>query len=50
MMKQVEFYYKNSCAPKPNKPNHIGVSVIVQYENKILLDHRIFYIPNKKPP
>ena len=39
-MKNTHFYYKNVFAPKPNKPNHIGVSVIIQYENKILLEHR----------
>jgi 8-oxo-dGTP pyrophosphatase MutT (NUDIX family) len=31
----------SSISPKPNKPNHIGVSVIIQYENKILLEHRV---------
>jgi len=41
MMKNTEFYYKNVFAPKPNKPNHIGVAVIIQYENKILLEHRV---------
>ena len=41
MMKKTEFYYKNVCAPKPNKPNHIGVSVIIQYDHKILLEHRV---------
>lgn len=40
-MKNTQFYYKNVLAPKPNKPNHIGVSVIIQYDNKILLEHRV---------
>jgi 8-oxo-dGTP pyrophosphatase MutT (NUDIX family) len=40
-MKNTKFYYKNVLAPKPNKPNHIGVSVIIQYDNKILLEHRV---------
>lgn len=40
-MKNTRFYYKNVFAPKPNKPNHIGVSVIIQYDNKILLEHRV---------
>lgn len=41
MMKKTEFYYKNVCAPKPNKPNYIGTSVIIQYGNKILLENRV---------
>ena len=40
-MKKAKFYYKNGCAPKPNKANHIGVSVIIKYDNKILLEHRV---------
>jgi 8-oxo-dGTP pyrophosphatase MutT (NUDIX family) len=40
-MKNTQFYYKNVFAPKPNKPNHIGVSVIIQFDNKILLEHRV---------
>lgn len=39
-MSKAEFYYKDKNAPKPNKPNHIGVSVIIEYNNKILLEHR----------
>ncbi len=27
--------------PNPNKPNHIGVSVIIQYAHKISLEHRV---------
>lgn len=40
-MKNTQFYYKNALAPQPNKPNHIGVSVIIQYDKKILLEHRV---------
>jgi 8-oxo-dGTP pyrophosphatase MutT (NUDIX family) len=40
-MKNAKFYYKNVLAPKPNKPNHIGVSVIIQYDHRILLEHRV---------
>lgn len=40
-MKQAKFYYKNVDAPKPNRPNHIGVSVIIDYDNQILLEHRV---------
>lgn len=28
--KQAEFYYRNSNAPTPNRPNHIGVSVLIE--------------------
>lgn len=37
---KAQFYYKNENAPKPNKPNHIGTSVIIESDNKILLEHR----------
>lgn len=40
-MKQAKFYYKNVSAPKPNRPNHIGVSIIIDYNNQILLEHRV---------
>lgn len=40
-MKQAKFYYKNVGAPKPNRPNHIGVSIIIDYDNQILLEHRV---------
>lgn len=40
-MKNTQFYYKNVFASKPNKPNHIGGSVIIQFDNKILLEHRV---------
>lgn len=39
-MKQTHFYYKNIDAPKPNQSNHIGASVIIIYDDKILLEHR----------
>lgn len=39
-MKQAQFFYKNGHAPKPNRPNHIGTSVLIEYQNKLLLEHR----------
>jgi ADP-ribose pyrophosphatase YjhB (NUDIX family) len=39
-MRKAKFYYKNSEAPKPNKPNHIGVNVVMIYQNKLLLEKR----------
>lgn len=39
-MSTAKFYYKDSNAPKPNKPNHIGTNAIIEYENMILLEHR----------
>ncbi|MBI9008658.1 MAG: NUDIX domain-containing protein [Tenericutes bacterium] len=39
-MKETRFYYKDNSAPKPNKPNHIGTSIIIKYNNMILLEQR----------
>ena len=39
-MNQTKYYYRNSEAPKPNKPNHIGTCIIVKLSDKILLEHR----------
>lgn len=33
------YYYKNSNAPKPNKPNHIGVNILIEF-NDMLLEKR----------
>ena len=35
-----QFYYRDENAPKPNKPNHIGTAVIIEYQDKILMEHR----------
>lgn len=35
-----QFFYKDQNAPKPNRPNHIGTSVIIEADGKILLEHR----------
>ena len=39
-MRQAQFFYRNDNAPKPNRPNHIGTSVILEYCDKIIMEHR----------
>ena len=39
-MKQASFYYKNPDAPTPNKPNHIGATILIHYDGKVLLESR----------
>jgi len=39
-MKQAQFYYKDKNAPKPNRPNHIGTAVIIEYNGRILMERR----------
>ncbi|WP_062108819.1 NUDIX domain-containing protein [Bacillus niameyensis] len=39
-MKKAQFFYKNPAAPKPNKPNHIGVAAIIRNEDYLLLERR----------
>lgn len=39
-MKKAVFYYNDPTAPKPNKPNLIGATVLIEYEQKLLLEHR----------
>ena len=39
-MRQAQFFYHNKNAPKPNRPNHIGTSVLIEYRDKLLLEHR----------
>lgn len=34
------FFFQNPNAPKPNKPNHIGVAAIISSKNKILFEKR----------
>ena len=36
----VSFYIKNSNAPNPNKPNHIGATILINYDGKVLLESR----------
>ena len=37
---QAKFYYQDKNAPKPNKPNHIGMTAILTKGNKILFERR----------
>lgn len=39
-MSEAKFYYKNSKAPKPNKPSHVGTCAIIEYNGKVLLEKR----------
>lgn len=39
-MKKAMFFYNDPNAPKPNKPNLIGSTVLIEYDNKLLLEHR----------
>jgi len=39
-MKQAKFYFQNPNAPKPNKPNHIGATILIYYDGKVLLESR----------
>lgn len=40
-MKQAEFFYNNPNAPKPNKPNLIGTTMLIEYNDMLLLEHRV---------
>ena len=40
-MRQAQFFYQSENAPKPNRPNHIGVAILIEYDNKLLLEHRM---------
>ncbi len=35
-----KFFYKNPNAPKPNRPNHIGIAAIITYQDKVLFEKR----------
>lgn len=39
-MGQARFYYRDAHAPRPNRPNHIGTSVLIEYGGKVLMEHR----------
>ena len=39
-MKKAIFYYNDPTAPKPNKHNLIGATVLIEYNNRLLLEHR----------
>lgn len=40
-MKQAQFFYKDPYAPKPNKENLIGTTILIEYNNMLLLEHRV---------
>lgn len=37
---QAKFYYRDKNAPKPNKPNHVGMTAILTSGNKVLFERR----------
>ena len=39
-MGKAAFYYKQLNAPAPNKPNHIGSTILINYNGKVLLESR----------
>ena len=39
-MKRSTFYYNDPAAPEPNRPNLIGTTVLIEYNNKLLLEYR----------
>lgn len=39
-MKNATFYYNDPTAPRPNKPNLIGATVLIEYDKSLLLEHR----------
>lgn len=40
-MKQTQFFYRDPSAPTPNRPNHIGVSVLIEWQDKLLMEARV---------
>ncbi|MBR5421797.1 MAG: NUDIX domain-containing protein [Lachnospiraceae bacterium] len=40
IMSKARFYYKDKNAPMPNRPNHIGSTIIICYDGKVLLESR----------
>ena len=39
-MTKATFYYKQLNTPIPNKPNHIGSTILIKYDGKVLLESR----------
>lgn len=39
-MRKATFYYKQLNTPIPNKPNHIGSTILIKYDGKVLLESR----------
>lgn len=40
-MKQAQFFYRSENAPKPNRPNHIGTVLLMEWDHKLLLERRM---------
>ena len=38
--KGARFFYKDANAPKQNRPQHIGTSVIIEMNGQMLMEHR----------
>ena len=34
------FYLNDPAAPKPNRPAHLGVNILLEWEGKLLLERR----------
>jgi ADP-ribose pyrophosphatase YjhB (NUDIX family) len=39
-MAETKFYYRNPETPSPNKPNHIGVTAIIEHQTAVLMEYR----------
>ena len=39
-MKTTQFYYRDPHAPQPNRPNLLGVVVLVRHEETVLMEYR----------
>lgn len=39
-MAEARFFYRDPDAPRPNRPNHIGVVVLIEYNGAYLMEHR----------
>ena len=37
---KAEFFCNDINAPKPNRPNHIGTTAVIEYNGKILFEKR----------
>lgn len=40
MMKTARFFLNDPRAPKPNRPTHLGVNVLILWDGKLLLEQR----------
>ncbi len=40
-MKQARFFYRDPTTPTPNRPNHIGVSVLIEWQDRLLMEARV---------